>query len=107
LGASDAPSLFYNDISNSTAEPAHLHARPPKNSVVSRWLNTDYPVTICTMNVPTGTIIDLDVELVMQNGNVTQIQAVTTAAVGTLYTLYLDVGSGTHNIIPLQMNTTF
>jgi len=69
-------------------------------------MNTDNAVTIATIIVQTSGIVDLDMDLVLSNGNIQQTTAVATAVVGALYTMCLDVGSGSSQMVPEGLNTT-
>lgn len=59
-----AKSTKVADASNSNARPLHIFAKPPKDSVCNFWIQGD-AVEYLTIKVPTGAIIDFNVQFTM------------------------------------------
>jgi hypothetical protein len=86
---------------------AQLSAKPPRQSLASFWSLTGSGETdvIAILNFPTGTVVDIDYSIILQDGEA-PVNVVTTAAgvVGTLYMLYLD-GSASGQFAPVSYKT--
>jgi hypothetical protein len=86
-----ASAVEVSDTSVSTAEPAHIRAKPPKNSESSFWGNAGTSDGLFSLVAPPGTIIDLTVELVLADGNATGLNATLVGAtIGAIYYCSLD-----------------
>lgn len=66
-GSVNSPAIEVSDTSVSTAQPATLVTRPPKLSIPSFWQQTS-TLVLCNITAPTGSIIDLCVDLIHCDG---------------------------------------
>jgi hypothetical protein len=107
-GISNMSSIEVSDTSMSTAYPAHVKCRPPKESFASNWTSAASTTpNLMTLSLATGTVVDLDVELILgDTGASGPTATVVTGVLGTVYYLPLD-GTSSHNCIPVQLSTTF
>jgi hypothetical protein len=107
-GISNMSSVEVSDTSMSTAYPAHVKTRPPKASFAANWqTSSSQTPTLCTISAATGTVIDVEVELILSDSNAsTATSTVVTGVLGIVYYLPLD-GTTSHNVIPVQLTTTF
>jgi hypothetical protein len=104
--SSQLSNLEISDTSNSVSTPAIIHAVPPHNSLASFWQQPSND-TLCTMNAPSGTIIDIDLSLILQDDDTSFADTtVATAVVGDTYYLSLDPNA-THLYTPVSLRTTF
>jgi hypothetical protein len=94
-----------SDTSVSPAYPAHIMARPPRESNAAFW-QTASTGTLFVLVVPNDTVIDVMLDLVMSdNQDVDTVTGVTTASLGTEYFLALD-GAASNQLVPQSLNTT-
>jgi hypothetical protein len=93
-----------SDTSVSAAYPAHLLARPPKNSNAAFW-QTNSGNSIFVLTIPNDTVIDLSVDLVMSDQTDVATQSASSAATSNQYFLALD-GPGSNVLVPQSLNTT-
>jgi hypothetical protein len=99
-----SPQLEVSDSSLSVSVPAHVHAVPPAGSIASFWLNTDND-EVMTLVAPTGSIIDVVLEIVLADtGATTTSISVAAGTLGVLYYFPLD-GDG-DNFLPVSLTTT-
>jgi len=104
--ATNSGDIEISDTSVSTASPAHINSRPPKNSLASFW-STATTGQLFVLTAPAGTIIDVVVEMTMfddTNGSNAAI-GVATAALGNVYYLSLDPNAS-HRYPPVSLTTT-
>jgi hypothetical protein len=105
--APGAGSQEVSDTSMSTAFPAYISAKPPRNSLCSFWQQST-SAGLFLLFAPAGTIIDIHLSLILADtGGATAHAAAATAALGVFYYMALDVGNGTHVLTPVSLNTTF
>jgi len=97
----------HSDTSVSPAYPAHLVSRPPSRDLSSFWQS---PATtnnnMFAISCAAGSLIDVDLELILNDGNSILALAVAAAAVGQIYYLALDRAVPSNNLIPVALNTT-
>jgi hypothetical protein len=94
-----------SDTSVSPAYPAHIIARPPKDTNAA-FHQTSSTNTLFVLTVVNDSIIDLELDLVMSdNQDVDTVTGVSTASLGTQYFLALD-GAASNNLVPQSLNTT-
>lgn len=107
-GVANMSSLEYCDTSNSTAVPAHVKCRPPKESNAAFWQPASGTTpTLMTLSAPAGTMIDLEMEMILSDtGASTSATTVGTCILGAIYYLPLD-GTSSHQVPPVQLNSTF
>jgi len=88
----NAPSREYSDTSVSVSEPAHVVCSPPPQSLAGFWQNGVSGVSLFTLVAPAGTIIDVWVSLVLNDGTATSGNTATLVAgiVGVVYYCSLD-----------------
>jgi len=100
------PDREYSDTTVSTAFPAHLVVRPAATSLASFWQAASAN-TLFTLVAPVGTIIDVHVALIWNDGGDAASGAITvaTAALGALYYMSLDPNA-THRYTPVSLTTT-
>jgi len=105
-GTTNSADVEVSDTSVSTAAPAHINSRPPRNSLASFW-NIAGTQTLFSLVAPAGCIIDVEVEQTLfddDNGSNATV-SVATAVVGTVYYLSLDPNA-THRYAPISLTTT-
>lgn len=105
---SNTNNLEVSDTSNSTAIPARVMTSPPRLSLASFWVAGSSTVQLASLVAPTGSIIDVILDLILcddENGTCFQIPTAT-AALNTMYYLSLD-GNTTHRYTPISLTTTF
>jgi hypothetical protein len=96
-----------SDTSNSVAQPAMIDTAPPRNSLASFWSSAGNVGQLAVINCPSGSIVDLTVDLILSDDDQTNpTRAVSTAVIGTVYYLALDNGTG-HVLVPTSLTTTF
>jgi len=107
-GISNMSTIEVSDTSMSTAYPAHIKTTPPKLSFAANWQSSASSTpTLCTLSIATGSIIDVEFEGVLADTGASGPSAtVATGVLGTMYYLPLD-GTTSHNVIPVQLSTTF
>jgi len=107
-GVSNMSTVEVSDTSMSTAYPAHVKARPPKDTFAANWTSSASTTpNLMTLSIATGSIIDLSVEMIMGDTGASAPTATgVTGILGTIYYLPLD-GTASHNVIPVQLSTTF
>jgi len=100
------PDKEESDTSVSVAVPAHLHARPPKNSLASFW-QTVSSNNLFTLSAPVGTVIDVNLSLILYDDDGPSAANITTTAAtfGATYYLSLDPVA-THRYVPVSLTTT-
>ncbi len=99
------PSVEYSDTSMSTTVPAYLDVKPLSNSIMFYWKVTA-STNAFVLTGPSGTIIDVDVEYIMDDdAAILTTATVATAAVGFAYWLALD-GPASNLIVPVSLQTT-
>jgi hypothetical protein len=99
------PNIEVSDSSVSVAYPAYLRAKPPMRSLGCFWQTTNGN-DICQLTVPSGTLIDVSLSLVMFDQDLARpSSAVATAVVGEIYYLALD-GPSSNHLTPIAMATT-
>jgi hypothetical protein len=107
LGSGDnySPSIEISDTSVSVTKPAHIRSRPPVNSGAHLWANGGTTKTFCNLVCPGGTIIDLSLALVENDGEGPITTTVATAVVGASYYLALD-HTVSDLLVPVSLTTT-
>lgn len=99
------PSIEQSDSSVSVAYPAYLRVRPPVRSLGCFWQTTNGN-DIFQLIVPSGTLIDVNLSLVMFDQDLARASAsVATGVVGETYFLALD-GPSSNKLTPIALNTT-
>jgi hypothetical protein len=107
LGTSQSPAYEVSDTSNSVTSPAFIHSKPPKESNAAFWQSPYLTsVSMFLPIFPAGTIIDLEVELIIKDeASDTFTITVATAVLNTMYYLALD-GPSSNNLVPQSLTTT-
>lgn len=105
-GFGNSPNVEVSDTTVSVTKNAHVVSSPPPQSLCSFWQEAT-GTNLFTIVCPANSIIDLwlDEVLADQTTNLQAFPAVT-AVVGRIYYLALD-GTGTHNLVPVSLTTTF
>lgn len=91
-GASD---IEYSDTSVSTAFPAHVRSRPPPKTLAGDFCQDNSTLAMFSLVAPSGTIVDVDMELMLNDG-------------ATVATSNFTVASGTAGLVfyaPLDADT--
>jgi len=95
-----------SDTSMSTSIPAHISAKPPRNSLVSFWQLSNAGTGFFNLVAPVGTVIDLSVSWIMQDQDLATL-SITIAAgtLGKVYYLPLDhpTAGGTGVLQPVSL----
>jgi len=109
IGSANSPSIEVSDTTISVSHNAHIKCAPPKSSLASFWQISDNNATMFTLNCPTGSVVDVSIELMfVDRSAVVATQAgLTTVAIGKVYFLALDTATLTHVLVPVSLNTTF
>jgi len=106
----NSSNLEYSDTSVSVSQPAHIRCRPPRNSLASFWTNFQSSTTgLFTIIAPTGSIIDLTLDLIFRDDNVSgEVVTVATATLGLVYYLAMDcvTDNGAVRYPPVSLTTT-
>jgi len=109
-GGLNSPNVEVSDTTVSVTSPAHFRTAPPARSLAGFWQQHATLTNMFTLNVPAGSIIDLDLDLIILDEDANESQAtrvVATAVIGTVYYLSLDSAGGGHTINPVSLTTTF
>jgi hypothetical protein len=105
LGSGTSSNMEISDTSVSTANPAYITTKPPKESTSSFWQNpasNNNNLFIITQNNPT--IVDIQLEYILADENVTSL-TIATGTLGDTYYLALD-GPTTNVFTPVSLTTT-
>jgi hypothetical protein len=107
LGSANSNTVEVSDTSNSVAIPARISSNPPRSSLASFWNTTSSVAnTLFTLTAPSGAIIDVTLDLILSDDDVTNaVTAVAAGALGFIYYLSLDPNS-THRYVPVSLTTT-
>jgi hypothetical protein len=93
-----------SDTSNSVATPAVIHTSPPKESQASFWQNVGNNADLFNLVAPTGSIIDVTVDMVLADNELPPIDSTVVAAtVGDIYFSGLNGWGGTY--APVSLST--
>jgi hypothetical protein len=87
------PSVIVSDTSNSTAIQCVVRSSPPRNSLASFWSlsNSNESDTLMNLNSPAGTVVDVFVTMVLNDGiNSRNATTTNSGTQGILYASYLD-----------------
>jgi len=94
-----------SDTTVSVDRPAYVSTRPPAQSAAAFWQGPG-TATLCTLIAPTGSIVDIQLALILSDGDVAAATtAVATCSVGGTYYLSLDPNA-THRYVPVSLATT-
>jgi hypothetical protein len=105
-GTSPVSTVEVSDTTNSVTMPAYISSVPPRNSTATFWQRAN-AIAMFVLTVPPGSIIDLDLDLVLlDDAALATVYAVATAVLGNPYYLALD-GPATHLLTPVSLSTTF
>lgn len=105
-GFANSPSLEFSDTTVSVATPAYVSCAPPPMSLASFW-QVSSATTLFTLVAPVGSIIDVELSLILQDNDVAAAaSAVATGILGSYYYLSLDPNA-THRYTPVSLTTTF
>jgi len=102
--ANQANNQEVSDTSVSVATPAHVKSRPPRNSLASFWQQAS-TTSLFTITAPSGSIIDVTLDMIVGDDENNINISVTTNYVGATYFLALD-GPSTHRFTPVSLTTT-
>lgn len=102
-----SPSSEVSDTSINVSRPAHIVARPPKESLSSFWFDESTNATVFTLNAPIGSVVDVELEYYLLDGTTAAVQnTVTGATTGRIYYGYLD-GDTNHLLVPVSLAAIF
>jgi hypothetical protein len=107
VGFNNSPNIEQSDTTVSVAQPAIVSTSPPASSLASFW-QVAGTATLCTLTAPTGSIIDVSLDLILTDDDAGTLanSTVATAALGIVYYLSLDPNA-THRYTPVSLTTTF
>lgn len=100
------PSKIYSDTVIGSTKAAFVSCAPPSGSLSAMWQSSaQASVPLFILNGPVGSIVDISVDLVLQNGE-TPVQGAATigATVGQIYCRDLDK-SGSSQLSPVSYTT--
>jgi hypothetical protein len=98
--------LEKSDISTSTAYPAYLSMAPPRGSLAAQWLSpisTSAPGTLFQLSCNVGSILELEIEMVQQDGTGLTLSIVNVATAGTVGYTRCDKFAGTNVFDPVAL----
>lgn len=100
-----SPRVLFSDTSMGAMLCAHVKTRPPVRSLSSFWL-TSGGTTLFRLTAPANSVIDVDLDFVLQDGSGAQAvgAAVAGATAGVVYVRSLN-SNGLANIPPLSFPT--
>lgn len=103
-GGPSAPARLFSDTVLGTAGLAKVAVRPPKQSYAGMWLGVSGEA-VMALAMPTGSVIDIDLTVVLSNGTQTAGTATVAGATGgAIYSLALDF-SGSGLLVPVSYAT--
>jgi len=106
VGYQNSPNLEESDTTLSVTKNAHIVAVPPQMSLASFWQKSS-GTTLFTLVCPANSVIDITLDMIQADQEVALVSnAIATGVIAHTYFLALD-GSGTHNLVPVSLNTTF
>jgi len=100
----NGPTTVHSDSSVGTAEPLHVLARPPPNSLAGFWSVTgvNEASVLCFIAVPANAVVDITYDAIFQNGEAAVLVTTTASGVaGTVYLTYLQ-GATTTTFAPVS-----
>lgn len=98
------PTTEVSDSTMSTAIPAHIATSPPSGSEAAFWMS-GATENVFTLVAPTGSIIDIDLSVVLVDTGAAGVVE-TTAAAGTLGEMYyLGLPNASPAYTPVSLNT--
>jgi len=106
-GAVGSPATLFSDTSMGSMMCAHVKTKPPKASAPSLWLDASQSATVVfTVKLPANSIIDVDLDLILQNGTgaVPAGASVAGATAGVVYVRSLD-STGAAALLPVSYPT--
>jgi len=107
FGFGNSPNIEFSDTTLSVSKNAHISCTPPANSLAAFWQKAT-GVGLFILTVPAGSIVDMIVDTILNDEDgANQVVAVATGTLGNSYYLALDQQLGTHNFVPISLNTTF
>jgi len=91
------PQRIWSDTSMGATEAAYVSKAPPKESAQSKWQTDNAGTAFFRLNGPIGSIVDLAITYVMQNGQTPQVASTVLAGatVGQIYVRALDSNGAT------------
>jgi hypothetical protein len=106
FGFGNSPAIEHSDTTLSVARNAVVHSQPPPQSLCSFWQKAT-GTALFKLTCPTNSVVDLTVDYILSDDEVTQSTATATVNVlGMVYYLPLD-GIATHLLIPVSLVSTF
>ncbi len=99
-----SPNLEVSDSTMSVTTPAYISAVPPAGSQASFWAVSGSGQDLFDLVAPSGSIIDVDLTVVLNDGVAGASYTVAAATLGVLYFLPLDGGSDVYT--PVSLSTT-
>jgi hypothetical protein len=104
FGFGNSPSLEVSDTTLSVSRNAHIVTTPPRQSLCSFWQKAT-GTGLFSLVLPAGSIMDIDMDLILQDNDALYTVPVTTAVLGNVYYLALD-HQVSDLIIPVSLHTT-
>jgi len=105
IGQANSPNREISDTTVSVSRNAYVTSAPPPQSLASFWQNSASG-GLFTLTAPANTVIDVDVQLILNDDDVAAAtSAVAAGALGGYYYLSLDPNA-THYYTPVSLVTT-
>ncbi len=106
-GNANSPNKEISDTTVSVSRPAHVSTTPPPQSVAAFW-QTPGTGNLFTIVAPTGSIIDISLQLILSDNDTptSASSTVATASLAGVFYLSLDPNA-THRYTPVSLTTTF
>jgi len=99
---------IFTDTTNSTAVSPHLFTRPPKGTFCGDWLHgqANYNTVIFSLIFPAATVVDIDIEFLMetrQGGNAQNASFVAGNSLTTGYTYWSNLDGAGGKLVPQNL----
>jgi len=104
FGFGNSPNVEVSDTTLSVSRNAHIVTTPPRQSLCAFWQKAT-GTGLFSLVLPAGSILDMDLDLILQDNDALYTVPVTTATLGNVYYLALDHQTS-DLIVPVSLHTT-
>ncbi len=105
-GGPNSVSKEVSETTIGTAEIGFIHTSPPRQSLASFWQEGGASTVLFSLVLPINSVMDINVSLVVQDGDPPITTTAATAVLGTVYYVSLDHVDGQDKIVPVSLKTT-
>jgi hypothetical protein len=107
IGTGRVSAREVSDISINVSEPAHISAKPGKDSLAADWFDLTTALDFFSVITPIGSVMDINLTYVLNDSTVVPtVVTVTGATIGLMYYGYAD-GDATHLWTPVSLSAIF